>query len=320
MMIDLEVGKKYAGSAQKPADFDDFWERALAEMQALPLDYTTTAVPIPSRVAQAYDLYFSGVKGARIHCQLILPKNYDERQAHKGMVMFHGYHCDSGDYQDKFGWAAEGYVVLAMDARGQGGTSEMAAVPQGDAMKGLIIRGMEAGPEALYYCSVFLDTAQAARILMNYPGVDRERVYATGASQGGGLAIACASLVPEIYRVQVSYPFLSDYRKAYQMGAQTSAFEEIPYWFQFRDPLHQREAEIFHTLEYIDIQNLASRIRGEVYWSMGLQDTTVPPITQFATYNKITAKKHLLVLPEYGHEYLPKVSDQIRGFFIDADD
>ncbi len=315
-MIDLKKWQTYTGSAQKPADFDDFWQQGLAEMDALPTDYQISKVNIPSHVAQSYDLYFTGVQGARIHCQLITPKPYDSQQAHPGMIMFHGYHCDSGDYQDKFGWAAEGYVVLAMDARGQGGTSEIATAPKGDVMKGLIIRGVETGPNSLYYRSVYLDTAQATKLLMHYPGVDQTKIYATGASQGGGLAIACASLVPSIYRIQVSYPFLSDFRQAYQMGAQTSAFEEIPYWFQFRDPLHEREAEFFNTLEYIDIQNLASRIRGEVYWSMGLQDTTVPPETQLATYNKISSKKHLIVLPEYGHEYLPKVSDKIRGFFI----
>lgn len=318
-MININELKSYAGSAKKPADFADFWQAGLAEMNALSDTYEVHEVDIPSHVAQAYDLYFTGVQGARIHCQLITPKPYDPNKLHPGMVMFHGYHCDSGDYQDKFGWAAEGFVVLAMDARGQGGTSTIATAPAGDVMKGLIIRGVETGPESLYYRSVYLDTAQTAKILMNYPGLNPQRIYATGASQGGGLAIACASLVPEIYRIQVSYPFLSDFRAAYQMGAQESAFEEIPYWFQFRDPLHEREAEFFQTLDYIDIQNLADRIRGEVYWSIGLQDTTVPPKTQMATYNKINSKKHLLILPEYGHEYLPKVSDKIRGFFINDD-
>ncbi|WP_262315273.1 acetylxylan esterase [Lacticaseibacillus parakribbianus] len=320
-MIDIsEWRDHYFGTGEKPTDFDAFWAQGLAEMNALPQDFTVAPVAIPSRVAQAYDLWFQGVGQARIHCQLILPKPYDPTVKHPGMVMFHGYHCDSGDYQDKFGWAAEGFVCLALDARGQGGLSQDVTRTSGDVMKGLIIRGMEEGPANLYYRSVFLDTAQAAKLLMAYPGVDATRCYAVGASQGGGLAIACASLVPEIYRVQVSYPFLSDYRKAYRMGAQTSAFEEIAYWFQFRDPLHKRESEIFDTLDYIDIHFLAPRIRAEVYWSMGLQDTVVPPQTQFATFNNIQSPKHLVVLPEYGHEYLPKVSDELRGFFIDSDD
>ena len=312
-MKDLE---NYSGSGIKPADFDAFWEDGLREMESLPLDYILDPVDIPSQVANFYHLTFKGVGGATIHCQLITPKETAGRNF-KGLLQFHGYHTDSGDFQDKIGWAAEGFVVLAMDARGQGGLSEDRTQTSGGVMKGLIIRGMEEGKNNLYFRQVFLDTAHAARILKSMDFVNENRIYAQGASQGGGLTIACAGLVPDLYRIYVSYPFLSDYRKAYSLGAQTSAFEEIPYWFQFRDPLHKRDKEIFDTLEYIDIQHFAPRIKAEVCWAVGLQDTIVPPITQMATYNNITTKKNLIVLPEYGHEYLPKVSDDMRSYFID---
>ena len=312
-MKDLE---NYSGSGIKPADFDTFWEDGLREMESLPLDYILDPVDIPSQVANFYHLTFKGVGGATIHCQLITPKETAGRNF-KGLLQFHGYHTDSGDFQDKIGWAAEGFVVLAMDARGQGGLSEDRTQTSGGVMKGLIIRGMEEGKNNLYFRQVFLDTAHAARILKSMDFVNENRIYAQGASQGGGLTIACAGLVPDLYRIYVSYPFLSDYRKAYSLGAQTSAFEEIPYWFQFRDPLHKREKEIFDTLEYIDIQHFAPRIKAEVCWAVGMQDTIVPPITQMATYNNITTKKNLIVLPEYGHEYLPKVSDDMRSYFID---
>ncbi|AGY82531.1 acetylxylan esterase [Carnobacterium inhibens] len=308
--------ENYSGSGIKPSDFDAFWEDGLLEMESLPLDYILDPVDIPSQVANFYHLTFKGVGGATIHCQLITPKETAGRNF-KGLLQFHGYHTDSGDFQDKIGWAAEGFVVLAMDARGQGGLSEDRTQTSGGVMKGLIIRGMEEGKNNLYFRQVFLDTAHVARILKSMDFVNENRIYAQGASQGGGLTIACAGLVPDLYRIYVSYPFLSDYRKAYSLGAQTSAFEEIPYWFQFRDPLHTREKEIFDTLEYIDIQHFAPRIKAEVCWAVGMQDTIVPPITQMATYNNITTKKNLIVLPEYGHEYLPKVSDDMRSYFID---
>ena len=308
--------ENYSGSGIKPSDFDAFWEDGLLEMESLPLDYILDPVDIPSQVANFYHLTFKGVGGATIHCQLITPKETAGRNF-KGLLQFHGYHTDSGDFQEKIGWAAEGFVVLAMDARGQGGLSEDRTQTSGGVMKGLIIRGMEEGKNNLYFRQVFLDTAHAARILKSMDFVNENRIYAQGASQGGGLTIACAGLVPDLYRIYVSYPFLSDYRKAYSLGAQTSAFEEIPYWFQFRDPLHKREKEIFDTLEYIDIQHFAPRIKAEVCWAVGMQDTIVPPITQMATYNNITTKKNLIILPEYGHEYLPKVSDDMRSYFID---
>jgi cephalosporin-C deacetylase len=314
-MIHIDDWKTYKGLGQKPKDFDSFWEKQLASLNDTGFDYELIPYDLASFVADAYHLYFIGVGGAKIHCQLLVPKK--KTLQHKGLLQFHGYHVDAGDWQDKIGWVAEGFVVLAMDARGQGGLSEDCTQTKGTVTKGLIVRGVEEGPENLYYTKVFLDTVKAAKILMSLEEVDEKKIYAQGASQGGGLTIACAALVPEIKRIIATYPFLSDYRKAYQMGAQTSAFEEIPYWFQFKDPLHEQEEAFFQTLEYIDIQHLAPRIKADVYWLMGLQDTVVPPETQLATYNNIQSPKKLFTLPEYGHEYLPKISDKLRHVFID---
>ena len=90
-----------------------------------------------------------------MHCQLVTPK-FTAGKKLKGMLQFHGYHGDSGDFQDKIGWVAEGFVVLAMDARGQGGLSEDCTKTKGGVLKGLIIRGLEEGKENLYYRQVFL--------------------------------------------------------------------------------------------------------------------------------------------------------------------
>lgn len=306
----------YEGRGIKPQNFDLFWDKALEEMHALPLNYHLEQIHFPSKVAKAYHLTFEGLGGAIIHCQLLTPIETKGRKF-KGMLQFHGYHTDSGDFSDKVGLVAEGFVVLSMDARGQGGPSNDVTRTQGGVMKGLIIRGIDEGEDNLYYKYVYLDTAHTARILMSLEYVDNNLIYAQGASQGGGLTIACASLVPEIHKVLVSYPFLSDFRKAYEMGAETSAFEEIPYWFRFRDPLHKKEEKFFSTLEYIDLQHLAPRVKAEVLWAIGMKDEVVPPITQFATYNKLSTTKNLIILPEYGHEYLPRVGDETRSFFFE---
>ena len=57
------------------------------------------------------------------------------------------------------------------------------------------------------------------------------------------------------------------------------AYEELSYYFRLFDPMHLREEEIFTRLGYVDIQNLAHRIRGEVLMGVGLMDTVCPPST-----------------------------------------
>ena len=46
----------------------------------------------------------------------------------------------------------------------------------------------------------------------------------------------------------------------------------------------------------------------------GLMDTVCPPSTQFAAFNKITAKKDVAIYPDYAHESLPGMIDRVFEF------
>lgn len=309
----LDKLKEYEGRNPRPADFDAYWDRALAEMHAQ--DSAVELVPhsLDAPFAECFDLYFTGVGGARVHAKYLRP--VAAREPHPAVLLFHGYSGSSGDWHDKLTWVARGYSVAALDCRGQGGLSEDAGGVKGNTLRGHIIRGLsDPDPDKMYYRQVYLDTAQLARIVMEFPEVDAARVGATGGSQGGGLTLACASLEPRIKRAAPVYPFLCDYRRVWEMDLSVAAYEELRTYFRNFDPRHEREDEIFMRLGYIDNQFLAPRIRAEVLMSVGLMDTVCPPSTQFAAYNRITAPKELLVYPDFGHEGLPGSGDKIYEF------
>lgn len=314
LMMDMpwEELQDYTGCNPKPEDFDSYWEKGLQEVYDTDPNTELTPAKFQTSFAECFNLYFNGVNGARIHAKLLRPKNAPE--PHPAVLMFHGYTGDSGDWTDKLGYAAAGFTVAALDCRGQAGLSEDVGGTKGPTMQGQIIRGLEDPPEKLLFRHIFLDTVQLARIVMDMPEVDRERVGATGASQGGGLTLACASLVPEIKRVASVFPFLSDYKRVWEMDMAKDAYFELQDYFRKFDPLHEREDEIFNKLGYIDVQHLAPRIKGKVLMSVGLMDTVCPPSTQFAAYNKITAEKELRVYPDFAHEGLPGNSDKIFEF------
>lgn len=308
--------EQYRGTNPKPSDFDEFWEKGLKTLDEQSLDFELIPADFKSGVADCYHLYFTGVGGAKIHCQLVKPKQ--QKGKGPGLVWFHGYHVSSGDWVDKLGYAAEGFTILAMDCRGQGGLSVDTSQVRGTTLKGHIIRGIEEeNSEKLYYRNVFLDTVQAARILLSMENVDSERVGVQGGSQGGALAIACSALEPRIKKTVAVYPFLSDYKRAWDLDISNSAYEEIHYYFKFIDPNHEREAELFNKLGYIDIQHLADRVKSEVLWAVGMEDNICPPSTQFACYNKIQSSKKMLVFYEYGHEHIRTLGDKVHPFFLE---
>ncbi len=308
----FEQLQTYQGTNPRPADHDAYWARALAEMRAL--DPQVELVPADFQVpfAHCLHLYFTGVGGARVHAKLLHPK--DAPRPHPAVLIFHGYSGSSGDWFDKLGYVAAGYTVAALDCRGQGGLSQDPGGVAGWTLRGHIIRGLDDSPDKLLYRQIFLDTAQLARIVMEMPEVDPDRVGATGGSQGGGLTLACAALEPRIKLAAPVFPFLCDYQRVWHLELAKNAYAELEEYFRRFDPLHEREQEIFTKLGYIDVQHLAPRIQAEVMMATGFADRICPPSTQFAAYNKIRSKKSLRIYPDFGHENLPGNSDAIFQF------
>lgn len=308
----LEKLKTYQGTNPCPADFESYWQNALDEMAAVDPQVELIPAAFQTSIADCYDMYFTGVRGARVHAKFVRPKRAESQ--HPAVLMFHGYSGDSGSWVDKLAYAAQGFVVAALDCRGQGGLSQDVGGQTGTTLNGHIIRGLEGPPEDMLYHHIFLDTAQMARIVMDMPEVDAQRVGAMGGSQGGALTLACAALEPRIKRAAPNFPFLSDYQRVWEMDQAKDAYHELQMYFRRHDPLHEREDAIFTQLGYIDIQHLASRIKADVIMGVGLMDTICPPSTQFAAYNKITAPKSLAIYPDFGHEDLPGHKDTVFAF------
>jgi cephalosporin-C deacetylase len=311
----LEQLHAYQGRNPRPADFDAYWDRALAELDAVDPEVVLEPYPLKSHFAECFHLWFTGVGGARVHAKYVRPKRADG--PHPALVEFHGYSGHSGDWHSKLSWASQGFSIAALDCRGQAGLSEDVGVVKGNTLRGHIIRGLIDGPEKLYYRSVYLDTAQLARIVMALDEVDPARVGAMGGSQGGGLTLACAALEPRIKKAAPTFPFLCDYKRVWEMDLAKGAYDEIGQFFRHFDPLHQNDALWWERLGYIDNQHLAPRIKAEILMPMGLMDTICPPSTQMAAYNKIPGKKNLLIYPDFGHEGLPGSGDTVFDFLSD---
>ena len=310
--MSLERLKVYEGRNPRPADFDEFWDASLAEMNAIDPKAVFTPYEYPSVIADCFELTFTSTKGARIYAKFMKPKNLTAKAP--AILQFHGLSGDSGHWKSMLGFVSQGFVVASMDCRGQGGKSEDVGGTLGTTHSTQFARGLDGDPKDLHCRDLFLDTAMLARIVMGLDYVDETRVGVTGGSQGGALTVACAALVPSIKLCAPIYPYLSDYKRVWEMDLNKGAYEGLRYYFRHFDPRHEREEEIFTKLGYIDIQFLAPRIKAKVMMATGLMDTTCPPSTQFAAYNKITSEKQVVIYPDYGHEGLKGHDDLVFRF------
>jgi cephalosporin-C deacetylase len=302
----------YQGINPRPEDFDNYWAGALAELDEIDPRVELRPAPFQTPFAECFDLFFTGVGGSRVHAKYLRPiRTVEPRPA---VLQFHGYSGDSGDWTEKLGYIGLGFCVAAMDCRGQGGISEDLGAVRGNTLKGHIIRGLDDDPAKFLFRQIFLDTVQLGKIVGSFEEVDPDRMGAMGASQGGALTLACAALLPSLKRAAPVYPFLCDYQRVWEMDLCEGPYEELKIYFRRYAPTHARERDVFTKLGYIDIQNLAPRIKATVMMGCGLMDEICPPSTQFAAYNKITSEKEVVIYPDYAHEQLPGFADRTFQF------
>ena len=167
---------------------------------------------------------------------------------------------------------------------------------QGDPAAGpenarVMTRGI-ARPEGYYYTRLFTDAVLAVEAASELTGAPR--VAVSGASQGGGLALAAAALVPQAVAVcHADVPFLCDIQRGITL-APDAPYTEIPEFLAHNVDLIPAALA---TLRYVDCALLARRITARCLLSVGLMDTICPPSTVFAAYNEIAAGKDLAVHP-----------------------
>lgn len=300
----------YKGIGAAPADFSEYWKRALKELDSASLEYRLVKSDFISKSCDAFDLYFTGVGGAKVRCQLLRPKNIPAGTKIPAIALFHEYWKNHGDWTSKLGYIAEGFCVLAMDVREQDGHYK------DNTQSGNIIRGVESDrADGLFYRNVYLDAAQCARILMSMNFVDAKNVFATGAAQGGALTVACACLVPQLKAAAPMYPLLCDFRGIYQNNFNCECYEEITWYFRQRDSMQLKEDAFFERLGYIDLKNLTKLIQCDILWFTALTDHVCPVFSQMAAYNAIPSNKDVIYFPEHQPAYLPYAGNVILSFF-----
>ena len=207
-------------------------------------------------------------------------------------------------------------AILAFDCPGQGGPGNDVGGYEGTTVSGHIVAGLDGDPAGLYYVRCHQDIRILCRIIRELEGIDLSRVYVNGASQGGGLGIACAALNADLVsRAAILYPFLSDYRRVFELEADDIAYEGLRYYARWFDPAGERTGEVFGKLAYIDSVSFAHLVRCEVLFGTGLADIVCPPPTQCAVYNNLDCPKRRVLFPDFGHEEIQAFDDMIIDFF-----
>lgn len=310
MLFDLPLDelRTYRPPRREPADFDAFWARTLNEARAHPLQARFEPAGTPLATLDAFDVTFAGFGGQPIKGWLLVPHDASDSPFLRdgrlpALVEFIGYGGGRGHAVDWLLPASAGYVHLVMDTRGQGGSWRSGDTPDegeagpGGSYPGFMTRGI-LDPDAYYYRRLMTDAVRAVEAVRAHPLVDPDCVAVTGASQGGGLALAVAGLVPDLLLAMPDVPFMCAWRRATETTDERPYQEIVRYCHVHRD----RVGQVFETLSYFDGLNFAARAAAPALFSVGLMDQVCPPSTVFAAFNHYAGPKEIEVYPFNEHE------------------
>lgn len=301
MFFDLsrELLPRYQSAQQDPHDFDRFWSETIARARQQASPAVITRIPTALTTIDVYDVTFSGFDGNPIKAWLRVPSGANGPLP--TVVHFVGYGGGRGHPLDNLLWASAGFAGLHMDTRGQGSTwstgdtSDPAGA--GAQYPGFMTRGI-ASPETYYYRRLITDAVRAIDTARELELVDASRLAVFGQSQGGGLALACAGLVPELSAAACCVPFLCDFPRACVITDEFP-YKEIGKYLA----VHRDQADSVHeVLSYFDGVNFAARAHAPARFSTSLMDTTCPPSTVYAAFNRYAGSKKITLWEYNGHE------------------
>ncbi|KQS22087.1 acetylxylan esterase [Frigoribacterium sp. Leaf186] len=291
--------REYRSTQTDPDDFDEFWAATLAETRAHPLDLHVDRVETGLTTLDVYDVTFAGWAGQPVRAWLRVPAGASGPLP--AVVQFVGYGGGRGAAVENLFWASAGFAHLQMDTRGQGSGWSIGATPDpdgsGPAHPGVMTRGIDSR-ETYYYRRVFMDAVRAVEAARGLDVVDASRVSVVGGSQGGGIALAVAGLVPDLAAVAAYVPFLCDFRRA-TVITDADPYKEIGRYLA----VHRHRASSVHdVLAYFDGVNFAKRATAPARFTTALMDPICPPSTVFGAFHAYGGPAEITVWPYNGHE------------------
>ena len=301
----LAVGRKletYHGAPgwEQPKDWAAFWDKAKAELAAVPANPRITEVEgKSSRTGKLYKVVLDSIDGVSFACWYYVPKGADvlggkSAKRYPAIQVMPGY----GAEETPIDRTADGFIVLSVNPRGHGPSNALWKLPS-DHLSWNI-----ADSEKYYYRGAYMDCLRAIQWLMTRPEVNAQSVGVEGSSQGGAFSLATAAMEPRVAVCSANVPFLCNWPDSVRLTTR-GGFAGLRQRFEAQT---DEGAAIRKTIGYIDGIFMAAHIKCPTLISAGEMDRTCPPQGGAAAYNHLPkdTPKQLLIVPLRDHEVMPE--------------
>jgi len=285
--------EKIAPSIPAPADFDAFWAAKIMALRKVPAKPELTPKPSEKDGVDFAILKMNHVEGKHVWGQVAKPHDPTNKKKYPGLVILQ---WASPPYPLQKSWvtdrAAEGWLAVNIEPH--------------DVMPDQSKEYYDALPEALknyngietrnrdknYFLYMYLADIRAVDYLASRPDWDGRTLVVMGTSMGGQQSLCATGLNPKVTAMLVNVPAGADVN-----GTAHGRRTGYPFW----DP---NDPQVMKTAEYFDTANCAARIKVPSLVSMGFIDTATTPVSIWAAFNQIKARKEAAPMIDSPHNHL----------------
>lgn len=298
-----------------PKDFNQFWDKAKADLAKIPMDAKWEHLKDMS--TNDVDIYQIGLQNFRVNSRiygiLYVPKKEGKYPA---ILKVPG----AGVWPHFGGMDVHAKNAIVFEIRIHG-VSTVSQTPN-------LYTDLYNGPlwsywtsnmdnkDHYYYKRVYMGCVRSVDFIHSLDKFDGENLMVHGGSQGGALSIVTAALDDRVKSLVSLYPALSDVT-GYLHGRAGG----WPHMLDKTNASLNNTPARLETIAYYDVVNFAKNIKIPGFYGWGYNDEVCPPTSMFAAYNSISAPKELDIMPDQGHhtyaEQNQKVTNWINSKFAD---
>lgn len=269
-------------------DFEAFWNQAKADLSKVDPQYKITKIDslcTPKR--NIYLVEMHSLENARIHAWYTVPTAPGKYPV---IMQVQGYSSTIIPSYVNYG---DDIIGLGLNIRGHGNSKD----DVNPGFPGYLLYNLD-NRDKYIYRGAYMDCVRAVDFLFTRPEVDTTRIAVEGASQGGALTFATAALNnTRIKACAPQVPFLSDFPHYFKVAGWPA--NEFTNYVEVEKK--QSWEQVYRTLSYFDIKNLAPMINAPMLMGIGLCDEVCPPVINFAAYNNVKTEKSYKAYPFAGH-------------------
>jgi cephalosporin-C deacetylase len=294
---------KILPAAAIPPDFHAFWAAKIAELESVPANPVLTPADSERPDVDYWKITLNNIRGRHIQGQIARPKSGEKFPALLIPQWAGVYGLEKSWVIDR---AAEGW--LALDISAHDIPIDQPKAFYKDQFAGPLKNYWAIGNDdrdTSYFLPMYLSCYRAAEYLQSRPDWDGKILVVSGGSQGGQQAIMIAGLFPHFSAALAIRPAGGDMR-----APDAGRAPGWPMWYDWtenKDPEKVRNAS-----EYFDPANFAPDIDCPVLIAAGLLDEVAAPSSIFATFNRISSPKELVIMPNATH---PSEGETSKPFY-----